>query len=111
VQIRPESFSNPSYEDADRDLLFAFAGTALDGLPVVAGSETRAEPSGGVGDPRRTGAPIDAVFARVSERPIFAGTSQREMHDPQFDVPLLPDPDGSDAADRIMDFIAADSVQ
>jgi len=25
-------------------------------------------------------------------------------------VPLFPDPDGSDAADRIVDFIAADSM-
>jgi hypothetical protein len=100
--------SNPSYDGIGRDLFFAFAGTTLDGLHAVAGSETRAERSGGVGDPRRTG--IAAVFAGVSERPIFAGTSQRETDDPQFDVPLFPDPDGSDAADRIVDLIAADRV-
>jgi hypothetical protein len=99
---------NPSHEELDRDLLFAFAGAAVDELPVSAGSETRAERGGGVGDPRRTG--IDAVFASMSDSPIFAGASQRETDDPQFDVPLFPDPDGSDAADKIVDFIAADSM-
>ena len=54
--------------------------------------------------------PVDAVFAAVSERPIFAGASQCETDDPQFDVPLFPDPDGSDAADKFADFIGADSM-
>jgi hypothetical protein len=98
--------SDPSYEEIGRDLLFAFAGTAADGLPVAAGSETRAERGGGVGDPRRT--QIDAVFASVSERTIFAASSQRDSQDAQFDVPLFPDPDGSDQADNIVAFIAAE---
>jgi hypothetical protein len=101
--------SNPSYDEPGRDLLFAFGGTAVDGLPAAAGLKIRAERSGGVGDPRGTG--IDAVFAGVSERPIFAGTLQRETDDPQFDDPLFPDPqDGFDAADKSVDFIAADTM-
>jgi hypothetical protein len=106
--LRRHPFSNPSYDELGRDLLFAFAGSAAVELPVAARSETRAERSGGVGDPRRTG--IDTVFADVSERPIFAGASQRETYDPQSDMPLLQGPDGSDAPDRIVDFTAADSV-
>jgi ELWxxDGT repeat protein len=100
--------SNPSYEEFGRDLLFAFSGTAADGLPVAAGSETRATWSGGVGDPRQT--QVDAVFAGVSERPIFAALSQRDTEDAQFAVPLFPDPDGSDVTHKIADFIEADSM-
>jgi hypothetical protein len=94
--------SDPSYDEAGRDLLFAFAGTTVGGLPIPAGSETRAEHCSGVGDPRRT--QIDAVFASVSERTIFVAASQ----DAQFDVPLFPDADGSDPADKIGDFIPAE---
>ena len=54
--------------------------------------------------------PIDAVFASVNERPINAARSQRDSQDAQFDVPLFPDPDGTDPADKIADFIAADSA-
>jgi hypothetical protein len=100
--------SDPSYQEAGRDLFFAFTGTVDDRLSVPAGSETRAEPSGGVGDPRRTG--IDAVFARESQRMIFATASRRDSQDAQFDVPLFPDPDGFDPAEKIGDFIAADSM-
>src|SRR5262249_343994 len=57
--------SNPSYQEAGRDLFFAFAGTALDGLPLAAVMETRGERSGGVGDPRRP--QIDAVFAGANQ--------------------------------------------
>jgi hypothetical protein len=98
--------SDPSYNEAGRELLFAFAGTAVDGLPIAAGSETRAERSSGVGDPRRTR--IDAVFARDSERTISATASQRDLQDAQFDVPLFPDLDGFDPANKIGDFIAAE---
>src|SRR5262245_34031366 len=84
-----ERFSNPSDQEAGRDLFFAFAGTALDGLPAAAGSETRAERSGGVGDPRRAG--IDAVFARVNEQPIFACHPQREADDPLSSAENLDD--------------------
>jgi hypothetical protein len=95
---------NRAPQDDTRDLLFAFAGTAFDRLSAPMGSETRAEPSGGVGDPRRT--QVDALFARESERPIFAAQSQRDTEDALFDVPLFPVPD---ATDGIADFIAADS--
>jgi hypothetical protein len=87
----------PSFQGRNRvdsDLFFAFAGTALDGFPIAAASEARAERSGGVGDPRRAG--IDAVFARVNEQPIFAGASQRESDDP-----LL-------AAENLDDYVPAD---
>ena len=86
--------SNPSYQEAGRDLFFAFAGTALDGLAVAAGSVAHAERSGAVGDPRRAG--IDAVFARVNEQPIFAGRSQHQSDDPAF------------AAENIDDYVPAD---
>jgi hypothetical protein len=81
--------SNPSYQEVGRDLFFAFAGTALDRFPVAAGSETRAERSGGVGDPRRAG--IDAVFARVNEQPIFAAPSQQVADNPLFTAEKLDD--------------------
>jgi hypothetical protein len=67
-------------------LLFALAGTAADGSLGAAGSKTRAERTGGVGDPRRTGAPIDAVFAGANQSPIFAARSQDGAADPLFDA-------------------------
>jgi hypothetical protein len=81
--------SNLSYQDAGRDLFFAFAGTALDGLPVAARSETHPERSVVVGDPRRSG--IDAVFARVNEQPILAGQSQHKSDDPLSNTENLDD--------------------
>jgi titin len=81
--------SNLSYNEAGRDLLFAFAGNALVELPVVARSETRAELSGGVGDPRRTG--IDAVFAGANQSSIFAVRSQGGAADPVFNAEQLDD--------------------
>jgi probable HAF family extracellular repeat protein len=97
--------SNPSYEEAGRDLFFALAGTA--DLPL--GSW---QLSGWTGEPSRirSDVPVDAVFALMSERPIFAGQSQRETDDPLFGVSIVPDPAGSDAADRIVDLIPAESV-
>jgi hypothetical protein len=80
---------NRAPQEDGRDLLFAFAGTALNGSPAAAGSDTRAERGGGVGDPRRAG--IDAVFARANISPIFAGQSQRESGDPVFDAEKLDD--------------------
>jgi hypothetical protein len=99
---------NRTPQDDGRDLLFAFAGTAVDGLPVPAGSETRAEHRGGVGDPRQT--QIDAVFASECERTIFASASSREEEDALFDVPRFPVPDSDDPAEKIGDFSAADSL-
>ena len=97
--------SNPSYQEVGRDLLFAFVRTEVDGLPAVAaGSETRA------GQRSWNAAPVDAVFVAVRKRPIFAGALQRESDDPLFDVAFFPDPNGFDAADKIADFIAADSA-
>jgi streptogramin lyase len=90
---------NPSNEDDGRDLVFAFAGTVVDGLPAATGSETRAELGGGVGDPRRT-QPIDAVFAGANQSPIFAAASQRDSQDAQFEVLLYPSPDGFDSAEE-----------
>jgi hypothetical protein len=87
----------PGFQGRNRvesDLFFAFAGTALDGLPAAAGSETRAERSSGVGDPRRAG--IDAVFAHVNEQPNFAGQSQRPSDDPLA------------AAENLDDYVPAD---
>jgi ELWxxDGT repeat protein len=82
---------NPFYEDG-RDLLFAFAGMPAVGLPIAAGSETHAERSGGVGDPRRTGAaPIDAVFAAANQLPIFAVRSQGGADEPLFNAEKLDD--------------------
>jgi hypothetical protein len=80
---------NPSYETAGRDLFFAFAGTAVDEMPMPAGSETRAERSGGVGDPRRTG--IDAVFAGVNQSPIFLVRSEGGADEPLFNAEKLDD--------------------
>jgi hypothetical protein len=99
--------SDPSCEEIGRDL-FAFAGTAADGLPLAAVLETRVERNGGVGDPRRT--QIDAVFARLNERPMFAGQAQRESDDSQFHVPVFPDLDALESAHRIDDFMAAESM-
>jgi uncharacterized delta-60 repeat protein len=87
--------SNPSYDEIGRDLLFAFAGTALNELPAAAGSETRAERAGATGDPRRT--QIDAVFAGAYHSPIFAVRSQDSTDDPLFD------------AERLYDYVPADS--
>jgi uncharacterized repeat protein (TIGR03803 family) len=77
--------SNPSYDEIGRDLLFAFAGTPAVGLPVAAGSETRAE--------RRSGntAPVDAIFASANQSPIFAIRSQGGADDPLFDAENLDD--------------------
>jgi hypothetical protein len=96
--------SGPSYDEVGRVLLFAFAGTALVELPVAAGSETRAEQRSW------SALPVDAVFAGMSERPIFAGHSQRESDDPLSDMPLFPGPDKSDPVDSIVDFMLADSM-
>jgi hypothetical protein len=95
--------SNTSYDEAGRDLLFAFAGTALGELPVAARSETRAAQ-------RSWNAPVDFVFAAVSERPIFAGQAQRESDYSQFDVPVFPDLDALESAYRMDDFMAAESM-
>jgi hypothetical protein len=101
--------SNACYDEAGRDLLFAFAGSAVNGLPAAGlGSETRPERSGGVGDPRPTG--VDAVFAAVSERPAFAGQSLDESAAPLFKVPVSSEPDAFDSAHWIEDFMAAESV-
>jgi hypothetical protein len=96
--------SNPSYQEAGRDLFFAFAGSAAPELPVAAGSETRAE--------RRSwnAIPVDAVFAIVNERPIFAGQYQRESDNSQFDVPVFPDLDALESAHRSDDFMLAESM-
>jgi hypothetical protein len=76
---------NPSYDEIGRDLLFALAGTPAVGLPVTAGSETRAE--------RRSGntAPFDAGFAGANQLPIFAVRSQGGADDPTFDAEKLDD--------------------
>jgi hypothetical protein len=87
--------SNPSYNEAGRDLFFAFAGNALVELPVVARSETQAEREGGVGDPRRT-QPVDAVFAGANQSPVFAVRSQDGAADPLFN------------AENLDDYVAAD---
>jgi hypothetical protein len=96
--------SNPSYDEAGRDLLFAFAGTALGELPVGARSETRAEQTSW------NAAPVDAVFVAMSERPIFAGQAQRESDDSQFDGLVFPDSDTFESAHRIDDFMLAESM-
>jgi hypothetical protein len=54
--------------------------------------------------------PVDAVFVAVSERPIFAGQSQRESEDTLLDKSLFPSTDGSDATDKLVDFIPAESL-
>jgi hypothetical protein len=83
---------NRAPQDDGRDLLFAFAGTAADGLPAAAASETRAERSGGVGDPRQALAgPVDAVFAGANQSPIFAVRLQGGADDLTFDVENLDD--------------------
>jgi hypothetical protein len=96
--------SNPSYDEAGRYLLFAFVRTE-DGLPAAAAkSETRAEQGSW------NAAPVDAVFAAMSERPIFVGQSQRESNNSQCDVPLLPDLDALESAHRSDDFMLAESM-
>jgi hypothetical protein len=91
---------------AGSDLLLALAAMPGDAIArAAAGSETRAEHSI---DPRR--AQVDAMFASVNGQPIFAGASLRDADDPQFDVPFFPDPDGSDTADTMADYIAADWI-
>jgi hypothetical protein len=94
--------SNPSYETFGRDLLFAFAGTAAAGMPIAAGSETPAEQRS------RNALPVDAVFAAVSERPIFAASAQPGSDDPMFEVTVSPDPDAPNSAHWIDDFMAAE---
>jgi hypothetical protein len=81
---------NRTPQDDGRDLLFAFAGTVVDGLQVAPGSETRAERGGGVGDPRRT-LPVDAVFAGANQAPIFGVRPEGSADDPVFDAENLDD--------------------
>jgi hypothetical protein len=49
---------------------------------------------------------LDAVFATVTDGPIFDGASQRDTVGAQFGLPLFSVPDESDAGG----FIAADSL-
>jgi uncharacterized delta-60 repeat protein len=87
----------------DSNMVFALLGA--EELPLGSGRLTLRS-----GEPSRTAnaMPIDAMFASVNERPIFAAQSQRDSQLAQFDVPLFPDPDGSDTADTMADYIAAD---
>jgi hypothetical protein len=48
------------------------------------------------------------MFAEIRECPIFGGASQHDSDDALCDVPLFPDPDASDTADTMADYIAAD---
>jgi hypothetical protein len=64
------------------------------------------------GEPSRTvnAVPVDALFARLSERMIFAGASQDDWGDSSSDATFIPASDGCDAVDPSADFIPADSV-
>jgi hypothetical protein len=96
--------SNPSYQEAGRDLFFGLTGTA--DLPLG----SRQHP-GENGAPSRmsSAGPVDAVFAAVSERPIFAVSAHRGSDDSQFDVPVFPDLDAFEST-RIDDFMPAESM-
>jgi hypothetical protein len=101
---KPEGVPGRNRVDMTRDFFFALAAMPADGFGAT-GAATRAERGVGViGDRRQT--QIDAVFASLNDRPIFASPSQLESDDPQFDVPLFPEPDapataGSIAADWV----------
>jgi hypothetical protein len=77
--------SNPSYQEAGRDVFFAFAGMPAVGLPVVAGSETHTEAR------NENAVPVDAVFAGANQSPIFAVRSQDGAADPLSDVEKFDD--------------------
>jgi hypothetical protein len=97
--------SNPSYQEAGRDLLFAFERTGVDGLPAVAAeSENRAERGSW------NAVPVDAVFVAVSERSIFDVSVHPGSDDSQLDVPVFPDMDALESAHRIDDFMPAESM-
>jgi hypothetical protein len=97
---------NPSHGDLGRDVFFALASDSE--LPL--GSRQLPE-SGRTGEPNRTGntAPVDVLFASVSQQPIFAAAVEHEVENAQFDVPLFPEPDASDA-DASAEFIPASSM-
>jgi predicted outer membrane repeat protein len=102
------SDEKPGFKGRNRvegDMAFAILGTEQ--LPLGSYQLT-----GRFGEPGRTmnALPVDVVFASVSERTIFAAAAQRDSQDAQFDVPLFPDPNGSDPGDKIVDFITADSI-
>jgi hypothetical protein len=77
--------------DSGRDLVFAFAGTAIDGLPAAEGSETRAERWSGLPSRTENVVPVDAVFASANQSPIFGVRSQDGADEPLFDAEKLDD--------------------
>jgi hypothetical protein len=98
--------SNLSYEVTGRDLFFGLTGTA--DLPL--GSRQLPGESGEPSRMRSAG-PVDAVFAAVSERPIFAALARPGSDDSQFDVSVFPDLDTFESAHRIDDFMPAESME
>jgi predicted outer membrane repeat protein len=97
---------NPSHGDLGRDVFFALANDSE--LPL--GSRQLPE-TGRSGEPSRTmsAPPVDALFASVSQQPIFAGAVEHDLENAQLDVPLFAEPDASDA-DASAEYIPADSM-